>query len=443
MSGRQAAQCRQLEAAVRAPAIISRVPAISQRCRPAIACSLSRPLHNRWSPGYLGQGRTDDVCGQLAAEAEKRSDEPPKVERMWARWLVVLLTAVALVATPLVVPALAGAARPGAGAEVSAGQLAERVRGSATVGWSGLAETAGTLQVPDSDSFATLALLLGETSRLRVWWRTPDDWRVDRIRSTGETDLFRQRGMSVRWVFESETATYSPVSRIRLPDESDLVPATLARFLLQGAREDELSRLPDRVVAGVAAAGVRLTPREPATTIGFVDLWVEAASGLALAVDVYGRTDQRPVLSTSMQEIHIAVPAAQTTRFTPHEGVTLNYEESVDVAARANALAPYDLPASLAGLASRAGDDPDAVGIYGRGPTTVIALPLRGRIAWQLRDRLQGSAQAQQTAVGVLAPVGPILLLVTPPAERDAFLLAGTVTVDTLQRAATELAATP
>ncbi len=50
-----------------------------------------------------------------------------------------------------------------------------------------------------------------------------DDWRVDRIRSTGETDLFRQQGYTIRWVFESETATYSPVSKIRLPDAADLL----------------------------------------------------------------------------------------------------------------------------------------------------------------------------------------------------------------------------
>lgn len=359
---------------------------------------------------------------------------------MWARWLVVLLTAAALVATPQVVPALAGAARPAVEAEASPGQLGERVRGSATVGWSGLAETVGSLQVPDSDSFATLALLLGETSRLRVWWRTPDDWRVDRIRSTGETDLFRQGRMSVRWVFESETVTYAPVSEIRLPDESDLVPPTLARFLLQGAREDELSRLPDRVVAGRAAAGLRLTPDDRASTVGHVDVWLDAASGLALRVEVSGRDDRRPVLSTALREVEIATPPAAATRFTPHEGVTVNYEESVDVAARANALALYDLPRSLAGLTSRDGDDPAAVGVYGRGPTTLIALPLRPRIAWQLRDRLQSSANAEQTAVGVLAPVGPIMLLVTP-AEEGAFLLAGTVNAETLQRAATELAA--
>jgi hypothetical protein len=39
--------------------------------------------------------------------------------------------------------------------------------------------------VPDSAAFANLATLLGEDNQLGVWWRSTDDWRVDRIRSTG------------------------------------------------------------------------------------------------------------------------------------------------------------------------------------------------------------------------------------------------------------------
>jgi hypothetical protein len=169
---------------------------------------------------------------------------------MSARWLIVLLTAAAFVATPLLI-----SARPAGPSAISAAELASRIQQSGDRGWSGFVETAGTLQVPDSDSFATLVQLLGENTRLRVWWRNEDDWRVDRIRSTGETGLFRQGGSTIRWVFESETATYSPVSQIRLPDASDLLPPTFARSLLQGVRRNELSRLPTRRVAGIDRAG--------------------------------------------------------------------------------------------------------------------------------------------------------------------------------------------
>jgi hypothetical protein len=356
------------------------------------------------------------------------------VAAVTVRWLVVLLAAAALVVTPLAVQA-----RPAAVSTVSAVDLAHRVEGSGAVAWSGLVESAGTLQVPDGSSFANLAQLLGEQNDLRVWWRSADDWRVDRIRSTGEADLFRRGETSTRWVFESETATVAPFSRVRLPDASDLLPPTLGRSLLQGARDDELVRLATRRVAGVEAPGLRLTPQEPATTVGHVDLWAEPESGLPLRVELYGLGEQRSLVSTALVDLDLATPDPATTSFTPPADVTVNYDDSVDVAASANAFAPSDLPASLAGLAARSGADPGAVGIYGRGPTTVIALPLRGQVARPLRSRLRDSATAQETPVGTLAPLGPVGLLVTPDRGRGTFLLAGTVTAETLEQAAREL----
>ena len=100
-----------------------------------------------------------------------------------------------------------------------------------------------------------------------------------------------------------------------------------------------------------------------------MDIWAEPGSGLPLQVELYGVGEQRPVLTTTLLELSLSEPTADTTDFTPAKGVQVNYEQSV-VAAAANAFAPYDLPASLAGLRSRDGQDPGAVGIYGRGPTT-------------------------------------------------------------------------
>ena len=358
---------------------------------------------------------------------------------MRARWLVVLLAAAALVVTPLAV-----SARPTPRSTVSAATLAERVDRSGSVAWSGSVVTAGTVGLPDSDSFANLAQLLGQSNQLRVWWRSADDWRVDRIRSTGETDLFRRRGVSVRWVFESATATVAPVSEIRLPDASDLLPPRLGRSMLQGARIGELERLPDRRIAGVAAPGLRLRPDETSSTIDHVDLWVEEPSGLPLRVEVFGVGDPRPVLTTTLHDLDLSLPAESTTDFQAPDGVTVNYEDSVDVAASANAFAPFDLPAALGGLTSRSGEDPGAVGIYGRGPTTLIAMPLRGQVLRPLRQRLRDSAAAEETEVGTLAPVGPISLLATSGrGGRGGFLLAGTVNPATLERAAAELLETP
>jgi len=142
-----------------------------------------------------------------------------------------------------------------------------------------------------------------------------------------------------------------------------------------------------------------------------------------------------------LREVTLATPDPATTDFTPSSGTETAYEESVDVAAAANAFAPADLPPALAGLASRAGEDPGAVGIYGRGPTTMIVLPLRWGVAGPLGQRLRDSAAARETDVGVVAPVGPVGMLLTPYAGRGAFLLAGTVTAETLEAAAASLLA--
>lgn len=356
---------------------------------------------------------------------------------MAARWVIVLVTAVVLVGAPIAV-----GARRAADSGVSAPDLAAQIQASAALGWAGSVQTAGSLQIPESDSFATIGELLGETTDLRVWWRSSEEWRVDRIRTTGETDLFRNRGASIRWVFESAKATISPVSRIRLPDASDLVPPSLARSMLSGARPGELTRLPAMRFAGRAALGLRLTPDDPATTVDRVDIWADADSGLPLRVELYGTGDRRPVLTTTTRDLTLGLPDTAITVFRPAQTVDIDFDQSVDVAAAANASARFDLPATLAGLGSRSREDPGAVGVYGRGPTTVIALPLRGQVAGPLRQRLRGSTTVQETSVGTYAPVGPVGILVAPFGDRGgAFLLAGTVTADILQRAATELLA--
>ena len=362
---------------------------------------------------------------------------PPTVACMLARWLIVLIAAVVLVGAPIAV-----GARRAVDSGVGAAELARQIQASAALGWSGSVRTTGSLQIPASDSFATLGELLGESTDLRVWWRNAEEWRVDRVRTTGETDLFRNRGGLIRWVFESEVATISPVSRIRLPDASDLLPPTLARSMLRGARPGELTRLPAERLAGRSALGLRLTPEDPATTIDHVDIWAEADSGLPLRVELFGRGDRRPVLTTTTRDLTLQTPDTAVTVFRPAYTVDIDYDPSVDVAAAANASAPYDLPATLAGLGSRRGDDPGAVGVYGRGPTTLIALPLRGQVAGPFRQRLRSSTAIQETTLGPYAPVGPVGILLVPFGGRGgAFLLAGTVTADTLQQAAAELVA--
>ena len=93
------------------------------------------------------------------------------------RWAVVALGTIVLIGTPIVVRAL-----PADDTDVTASTLLARAQASGPVPYSGYVESAGTLQLPVTDQFSDLAGLLGQRSRLRVWWRSADDmWQARQI----------------------------------------------------------------------------------------------------------------------------------------------------------------------------------------------------------------------------------------------------------------------
>jgi outer membrane lipoprotein-sorting protein len=357
--------------------------------------------------------------------------------RSWWRWAVTLAVAAATVSTPYLV-----GARPGAPPELTPDQVVAAVMGSADVSHTGLVESSGTVQVPEADTFSSVATLFGEPNRVRVWWQDGQHWRLDRIRVTGETDLFRSPRGTLRWIYESGRVTVSPPTPVRLPDTSDVLPDTLARRVLQGAEDRELSRLPARRVAGRSAAGVRLVPSGQQSSIDHVDVWADAVTGVPLRVDLYAGA-ARPALSTHYERLELGPPPAGTLDFDPPPGAEIDVEELPDLAAESDRFAPYVAPPQLADLPLRA-DRPalatGAVGVYGRGPTVLLFLPLRGDAARPLREQLATTPGSSTGSAGTAVDLGPISVLVTPARYRGSgFLLAGTVTPQTLEQAASQL----
>jgi hypothetical protein len=357
--------------------------------------------------------------------------------RTGRRWATVGVVAIAAVLVPL-----AGGVVPARSSDLTATDVLDLVDESRSIGWSGDVSTRGTLSIPDTDSFAGVARLLGEEQDVRAWWRDPEHWRVDRVRATGETDLVREGDRVTSWVFESATATVAPYSSVRLPDVSDLLPNQLADRLLDGATDDELSRLPSRRVAGRDAVGLRLEPAGSATTIDQVDLWADASTGLPLLVEVSGTGSGRPVLTSEVTRLDTDRPSTDDVTFTPAPDAKVRTRDAVDLAAGANVFAPFVLPDSAGGL-DRRGDPAElgAVGVYGRGPTALVAVPLRRDVVGAVRDQLSKAVSAEQTSAGTSLTVGPLSVLLTDgPRGRGTFLLAGTVTPQTLADAADELA---
>src|ERR1700748_1880866 len=118
------------------------------------------------------------------------------------RWVVVL----AVVGTLASLPDLVSRFTAG-GSAISSASLLARIQGSAAVGYSGYAESTGSLALPvTTGQFSSVADLFGSTSQLRIWWRGDENWRVDSVTPSGEQDVAASGADLWSWSYESNTA---------------------------------------------------------------------------------------------------------------------------------------------------------------------------------------------------------------------------------------------
>ena len=348
-----------------------------------------------------------------------------------SRWAATGLAGALLIASPHVSRLL-----PVDDPPTDAATLLALAQNSTDLGFSGYVESQGDLDLPVTDSFSELADLLVDRTRMRVWWTSPDRWRVDTLEATGESDLVHNARGTLVWDYERNEAILSFEPRVRLPRASDLLPNELARHLLTGTTPAEVTRIPAVRVAGLDAPGIRLEPAARQSSIDHADIWVDPVGGLPVRVAVYGDGDEDPSLTTQFLDLDMRPPAPQRSRFSTPPGAERFHEAAVDIADAADRYAPTRTPARLGGLDRRAGSG-HAVGTYGYGATVLFALPLQEKVATPLRDQLAVNARTRTGPAGSALDVGPINVLVTPAhLDRPSWLLAGTVNPQTLRRAA-------
>ncbi len=351
------------------------------------------------------------------------------------RWTIVVVGVMLTVGTPL-----AWRAVPAQDREVSAEELLAQVEQSSSHAYSGYVESLGTLELPVADRFTDVGALFGERTRMRVWWRGVDDWRVDKVLSTGETDLFHTAELTTLWEYEKNDVTLSRDPAIRLPRTADLLPPELARRLLDDVDPTEVSRLGPRRVTGRDALGLRLSPNAPQSSIDHVDLWADPDTGIPLRVEVYAKGDAKAAFTSEFMSFSGAMPDPSTTVFKTPGNASVSYDGIIDVADAANQYAPIAPPRRLAGLQQSAAARLRAVGVYGRGVTELVAIPLWDRAAEPLRAQLEKTPGVKVIPEGHVLQVGPLSVLLT---EFDRYgggwLIAGTVTQDTVITAAHEL----
>jgi len=359
------------------------------------------------------------------------------------RWLVVLTGIALLAALPGMVAAL-----PAPVPHVAPSTLLQRIQGSAQVAFSGYAESDGGLALPVTTQFDNLPDLFGGHRQLRVWWRSDVDWRIDSLGYTGETDTHTTDTGSWRWDYEQSTATftqYTGTPRVRLPTDADLLPPQLAQRLLSEATAAEASSLASRRVAGVAAAGLRIRPNSTVSTIDHIDVWADPRTGLPLRVSVSGKGGGSPALTSQFLDVKLSRPSRAATEFRVPAGATVQAIDGPDVATTIDRIGGGLPPARLAGI-DRNPQLPvlGSVGVYGRGVTEFIAVPLPWRLAYSLHNELDpkdsfgGPGSDREAAVTLSA--GPLnLLLSSFDNPAGPWLLVGTVTQQTLSQAIAEL----
>jgi outer membrane lipoprotein-sorting protein len=357
------------------------------------------------------------------------------------RWLSVAVAALALAALPAAI-----AARPVRAAPVSPNDLVARIRQSNAQAFSGYVVSTGTAGLPSLPQLADVADLFNGDTRMRVWHAAPTHWRVDVIDTGAERDTYQVADQQVIWDYGlNQITVVAGALPVRLPRGADLTPPELARRLLATASTANLSSLPAQRVAGVTAAGVRLTPRSAQTTVGTIDVWADPRTGLPVQVTVTGRGATLPVLTTRFADLALTPPSpAELTPPAARAGMSVTAADPDQVSGALRSVATGPLPDALAGQAR---DDTSivtasGVGVYGTGLTQLVVIPVPRRTGLDaIRQATKGGGAAATfgRAQGVVLST-PLLSVLVLSSNRRSFLVAGLVPRSVLTQAGQDLA---
>ena len=369
---------------------------------------------------------------------------PPPVSvvrhQAWRRWLVVACGVALLCGLPAIIAAL-----PVPASTLTAAALRARILASSDVPYQGYAESSVDLGLPALPDLGDVSTLLDGITDQEAWYRSPSQWRADVVTSADETDTYQTSRGTFLWDYS--TNLYTQVlgtEPVRLPRAADLLPPELARRLLGYASPaDHLSRLPSQRVAGVAAAGLRLVPADPQTTVGAVDIWADPASGLPVEVAVIGRASTQPILVARFLDLSQSRPSLATVTPNPAPGTGFTTTVLPDISGILNGFGP-PLPFRIAGMNRVAAPGGLAdVAAYGTGFSRFAVLPLPYGVGERaLNAAISAGAGGVNLPSGTAALIeSPLLTVLLAQAQSSGpvYLLTGTVTASLLVRAASDL----
>jgi len=227
----------------------------------------------------------------------------------------------------------AAQAAPGLPSRTAAQLLAE-VADSTTPPLTGtVVETAsfGLPALPATGNPTSLSSLLTGSHTVRVWYASPQHFRLAAPESLSESDVIRDGRTA--WVWQS---TLNKVTRFTLPvpahaakdagavPQQPLTPQQAASQVLAAVGPTTTVRVDSNVtVAGQAAYALVLAPKDARSLVGQVQIDVDGSNGVPLRLQVFARGASSPAFQVGYTDIHFVRPAPADLTFSPPPGATV------------------------------------------------------------------------------------------------------------------------
>lgn len=371
-----------------------------------------------------------------------RPPRPVSVVRRQAqrRWLAVACGFALLCGLPAIVGAW-----PVPNSSLSATALQARIRASANVPYQGYVESDVDLDLPSLPDLGEVSSLLDGVTDQYAWYRSPGQWRADVITQSGEDDTYQTSQGTFQWNYSANLMTQVIGAQpVRLPRAADMLPPALALRLLSFASSGtRISRVASQRVAGVDAAGLRLLPDDPDSTVGAVDIWADPANGLPVEVDVFSHGATKPILVTRFLDLSESRPSLADVTPNPAPDVGTTVTALPDVSGIVDRFGP-PLPQQIAGMSRVAAPSGlEDVAAYGAGFSRFAVLPLPNRVG---QSALNAAESAGAGGVSLSGGTGalvetPLLTVLLAQSQfgGPVYLLTGAVTGPLLVRAASDL----
>ena len=284
----------------------------------------------------------------------------PRLSRR-ARWAVpagVLVVTGGVIAGSVISVAQAA---PGLPARTAAQLLAE-VADSVPPPLTGtVVETAsfGLPALPATGNPTSLSSLLTGSHTVQVWYSSPQHFRLAVPESLSESDVIRDG--STAWLWQS---TLNKVTKVTLPPHSTaavpkqpLTPQQAAQQVLAAVGPTTTVSVASNVtVAGQAAYGLVLAPKDTRSLVGQVQIDIDGSNGVPLRLQVFARGASSPAFQVGYTAIQFVTPAPADLSFTPPPGSTVTQ-------------------VNMAGGSGATGNANSGVSTIGSGWLTVLKLP--------------------------------------------------------------------